>query len=258
MSPDSHSRPRGLPRGVRAATIGAVGTVALVAAAVSYAHMRSLASEAGEQWRAWLLPLAVDGLLVAAAMSMLAAWLVGRRPSSLAWFSLWLGIAASLAANVAAAEPTLTGRLVAAWPPLALALSFELLMQQHQHTTVVRTHPAEKSDEHTVTTTPGERGERGGAVSQRAPDDAPSKPARRASTTPRATRARSAASAQQQARRVFDRAVTEGRGGRAHRQRARRRGGRTPRHRPQVAGHLARRNHPARTTSGRGQRQHRR
>lgn len=215
MSPDTHtqSQPRGLPRGVRAATIGAVGTVALVAAAVSYAHMRNLAAEAGEQWRAWLLPLAVDGLLVAAAMSMLAAWLVGRRPSPLAWFSLWLGIAASLAANVAAAEPTLTGRLVAAWPPLALALSFELLMQQHHSTAVVRTRPAEKSDEHAGAAR-SDRAQHGGAESERAPDDAPSKPARRASTTQRATRtqrARSAVGAQQQAWQVFERALAEGR-----------------------------------------------
>jgi hypothetical protein len=31
---------------------------------------------------------------------------------------------------VAAAEPTVQGRLVAAWPPLGLLLSYELLMQQ--------------------------------------------------------------------------------------------------------------------------------
>ena len=44
--------------------------------------------------------------------------------------ALLLGLGASLAANVAAAEPTLAGRLVAAWPPLGLLLSYELLMQQ--------------------------------------------------------------------------------------------------------------------------------
>jgi hypothetical protein len=41
-----------------------------------------------------------------------------------------LGLGASLAANVAAAEPTVTGRLVAAWPPVGLLLAYELLMQQ--------------------------------------------------------------------------------------------------------------------------------
>jgi hypothetical protein len=40
------------------------------------------------------------------------------------------GLTASLAANVAGAQPTLVGRLVAAWPPVALLLAYELLMQQ--------------------------------------------------------------------------------------------------------------------------------
>jgi hypothetical protein len=31
---------------------------------------------------------------------------------------------------VAAAEPTVVGRLVAAWPPVGLLLSYELLLQQ--------------------------------------------------------------------------------------------------------------------------------
>ena len=51
-------------------------------------------------------------------------------PGPLAWAALLLGLGASLAANVAAAEPTVQGRLVAAWPPVALLLSYELLMQQ--------------------------------------------------------------------------------------------------------------------------------
>ena len=33
---------------------------------------------------------------------------------------------ASLAANVAVAEPTLVGRVIAAWPSFALTVSFEL------------------------------------------------------------------------------------------------------------------------------------
>lgn len=93
----------------------AVAVVAVVAAVVSYAHMQQLAAEAGEGWRSHLLPLSVDGLLIAAAMSMVVARLHGGRPSPLAWIALTLGIVASLAANVAAAEPTLVGRLVAGW-----------------------------------------------------------------------------------------------------------------------------------------------
>lgn len=40
------------------------------------------------------------------------------------------GSVASLAANVAVAEPTLIGRVVAAWPSFALTASYELLTRQ--------------------------------------------------------------------------------------------------------------------------------
>ena len=41
--------------------------------------------------------------------------------------ALTLGLAASLAGNVIAADPTALGRLVAAWPPLALLVAIELV-----------------------------------------------------------------------------------------------------------------------------------
>jgi len=93
--------------------------------------MRALATLAGEGWRAWLLPISVDGLAVAASMTMLVRRRAGHRAGTLPWAALLLGLGASLAANVAAAEPTVVGRLVAAWPPVGLLLSYELLMQQH-------------------------------------------------------------------------------------------------------------------------------
>jgi len=42
------------------------------------------------------------------------------------------GVGTSLAANVAAAEPTTTARIVAGWPALAFAVAFELLLQQRR------------------------------------------------------------------------------------------------------------------------------
>lgn len=102
--------------------------MALVAAIVSYSHMRALAVRAGEGWRAILLPLSVDGLLVAASLVLLVRRRSGLSGSALAWLALVLGLAVSLVANVAAAEPTLVGRLVAAWPPLAFGLAYELLL----------------------------------------------------------------------------------------------------------------------------------
>jgi hypothetical protein len=119
-----------VPVWVRRITTGAVLSVALVAAIASYEHMRALAEVAGEGWRSWLLPISVDGLAVAASMTMLVRRRAGQRSGALAWAALLLGLGASLAANVAAAEPTVVGRLVAAWPPVGLLLSYELLMQQ--------------------------------------------------------------------------------------------------------------------------------
>ena len=88
------------------------------------------------------MPLAVDGLVVAASMTMMARRRAGKDAGWLAWVSLAAAIAASLAANVAAAQPTLIGRAVAAWPPLALLLAYELLMDQIRLTATVATSPA--------------------------------------------------------------------------------------------------------------------
>jgi hypothetical protein len=115
---------------VQVTTVVAVSIVAAVAAVVSFMHMYELAVRAGEGWRAWLVPLAIDGLVVAASMTMVVRRRAGEKAGWLAWISLTLGIAASLAANIAAAEPTLIGRAVAAWPPIALLLAYELLMNQ--------------------------------------------------------------------------------------------------------------------------------
>jgi Protein of unknown function (DUF2637) len=120
-----------VPLSVRRITNVAVLAVVAVAAIASYEHMRALAELAGEGWRSWLLPASVDGLAVAASMTMLVRRRAGARAGVLPWVALLLGLSASLAANVAAAEPTVVGRLVAAWPPVGLLLSYELLMQQH-------------------------------------------------------------------------------------------------------------------------------
>jgi hypothetical protein len=120
-----------VPVAVQRVTTAAVVAVAAVAAIASYEHMRALAALAGEGWRSWLLPISVDGLAVAASMTMLVRRRAGLRAGVLPWTALLLGLGASLAANVAAADPTVVGRLVAAWPPVGLLLSYELLMQQH-------------------------------------------------------------------------------------------------------------------------------
>jgi len=107
---------------------GGVAVVALTAAVISFSHVRRLAVEAGEtELAAWLLPISIDGAIVAAVAVILADSRAGRRPAGLTWLLLLLGLSSSLAANIASAEPTLTARAVAAWPPIALALGIEVL-----------------------------------------------------------------------------------------------------------------------------------
>jgi hypothetical protein len=102
--------------------IDAVLVQAVIAGALSFAHLHDLAAAAGQDgWKAWAYPISVDLLLV-------ASW---RRlrvdgPSRLAWCWFIVALLASLGANVATAGlldltdvPAWLRILVAAWPALA-------------------------------------------------------------------------------------------------------------------------------------------
>jgi len=105
--------------------------LALIAGTISYQHMHLLVQLHGQPgWVAALTPLSVDGMIVAASTTLLAESRSGGRGGFLPWSLLAAGSVASLAANVAAAEPTATGRVIAAWPSFALIASYELLMRQ--------------------------------------------------------------------------------------------------------------------------------
>jgi hypothetical protein len=108
-----------------------VALPALIAGTVSYLHMHMLVARHGQPgWVAALTPLSVDGMIVAASTTLLADSRCGRNGGALPWALLVAGSVASLAANVAVAEPTLIGRVIAAWPSFALTASFELLTRQ--------------------------------------------------------------------------------------------------------------------------------
>ena len=66
----------------------------------------------------------------AASTTLLSDSRAGSRGGFLPWLLLVIGSAASLAANVAVAEPTITGRVIAAWPSFSLIAAYELLMRQ--------------------------------------------------------------------------------------------------------------------------------
>jgi hypothetical protein len=118
-------------RWIRWTTTGCVGLLALIAGTVSYLHMHTLVALHGQPgWVAALTPLSVDGMIVAASTALLVESRSGGRGGLLPWGLLVTGSVASLAANVAVAEPTVTGRVIAAWPSFALIGSYELLMRQ--------------------------------------------------------------------------------------------------------------------------------
>jgi len=95
--------------------------LAAIAGTVSYLHMHLLVEPHGQPgWVAAFTPLSVDGMIVAASTTLLADSRNCGRGGFLPWALLVAGSAASLAANVAVAQPTVTGRVIAAWPSFAL------------------------------------------------------------------------------------------------------------------------------------------
>jgi hypothetical protein len=108
----------------RAATIGSALVVAAIAAYASYSHMRHLALAYGQdQAVATLLPVSVDGLMVVATIALGD----GRHNRWSAWLAFWSGVAASVVANVLAAEPSMVARTISAWPAVAFLLVVEVI-----------------------------------------------------------------------------------------------------------------------------------
>ncbi|MGC0402659.1 hypothetical protein RKD27_005303 [Streptomyces sp. SAI-126] len=104
------------------ARIDAVLVQALIAAALSFAHIHDIAMAAGQDgWKAWAYPISVDLLLV-------AAWrrLRSGTAKAAAWCWFVIALTASLGANVATAGlldmtdvPAWLRILVAGWPAVA-------------------------------------------------------------------------------------------------------------------------------------------
>ncbi|MFJ8081227.1 DUF2637 domain-containing protein [Streptomyces sp. NPDC096205] len=117
--------------------IDAVLVQAVIAGALSFAHLHDLAAAAGQDgWKAWAYPVSVDLLLV-------AAWrrLRSEGPSRLAWSWFLIALFASLGANVATAgfldladPPALLRLGIAGWPALAF-LGGTLLAHSAKHQT---------------------------------------------------------------------------------------------------------------------------
>lgn len=122
------------------ATAAVVCAVAAFAAAVSYSHIYGLGQAHGQDGTAArLLPLSVDGLILAASLVLLLEARNGRDVPRLARFMLWLGIAATIGANIAyGAGYGLLGALISAWPAVAFIGAVEIAMQQVRRARVPR------------------------------------------------------------------------------------------------------------------------
>ena len=117
---------------IRLATAAVVCAVAAVAAVVSYSHIYGLGRAHGQDGAAArLLPLSVDGLILAASLVLLHEARNGRDTPRLARLMLWLGIGTTIGANIAyGAAYGLIGALISAWPAVAFIGSVEIAMQQ--------------------------------------------------------------------------------------------------------------------------------
>ncbi|MER5474203.1 DUF2637 domain-containing protein [Streptomyces sp. NPDC002685] len=124
--------------------VDAVLVQAVIAGALSFAHLHELADAAGQTgWKGWAYPISVDLLLV-------AAWrrLRSDGPSRLAWCWFLIALVASLGANVATAgfldlahPPAWLRFGIAGWPALAF-LGGTLLAHSHTSETPEPVPPA--------------------------------------------------------------------------------------------------------------------
>ena len=111
-------------------------TVLLAAALMSVTHIYEVADLAGQEWRAFLLPLSVDGLASVSWMTLRRCRRLGVEADRLVTFAFVLSVAASFAANVIASDhtlvdPTALRLVVAGWPPAAFLLAELVLNQWH-------------------------------------------------------------------------------------------------------------------------------
>jgi Protein of unknown function (DUF2637) len=132
----SNRAARALNRGTTSGVLG----LAVAGFAMSYDALHSLALTQGVPASlAWMWPLVVDGFIVVASLSVVRA-VADTRRAHYPWLLVLTFSTISVTFNVLHAAPTAVARFVAAIPPAALVLSFELLMRQLREQ--LRTNPA--------------------------------------------------------------------------------------------------------------------
>ena len=117
---------------------GPVVVLAGIAAVGSFDHISKLAAKHGQtDWRSWAVAVCIDLMCVMAAREIQRDKRTGRpRRGLLSWPSLVLagGIVLTLAANLAEAEPSPWGWIVAATPAGAFLIAMSMLERRAGHT----------------------------------------------------------------------------------------------------------------------------
>jgi len=107
----------------------AVLTLAVSAAILSFSGLQKLAVDSGfDPSIAWLLPVIVDGMVLTGSLGVIAAGLVGLK-TWYEWMLTIVGVAISVAGNIASAPQNLTAQLVHAIAPVTFALSIEGMLR---------------------------------------------------------------------------------------------------------------------------------
>jgi len=116
---------------IRRITALSVVAVATVAGIVSYRHGVTVARTHGETgFTGICYPVTIDGLVLAASMSILSAARHRAATPVMAWWLLSAGIIATVGVNmVNGMGHGPIGLVLAAWPALAMTGAFELLMR---------------------------------------------------------------------------------------------------------------------------------
>lgn len=112
----------------RLLTAAAVLIVAAIAAVISFEHISALALKYGQPaLSAYLMPLSVDGLVTVSSLAMFRSARAGLGSPVIARAGLFLGILATLGANVASGvSHGPVGAVIAGWPAVAFVISAEI------------------------------------------------------------------------------------------------------------------------------------
>lgn len=124
---------------------GPLTVLAVIAAAGSFTHIRDLAARAGQHgWMSWAIAVCIDLTCVMAARERHRDQQTGRRRRGwISWPALVLtgGVVLSLAANLAQAQPTVWGYIIAGVPAAAFLCAVSML--ERRTTRPAATNPAD-------------------------------------------------------------------------------------------------------------------